>query len=213
VSNASTGQTGAAIVEECLSRGALVTFVHGPCCAQPNVPEGKSDALTTIEIETVGDALEILREELRGGNQQVCIHPMAVLDYLPERLNGGKIPSDKTSITLKLVRGPKIIEQVKQIAPAIILVGFKLESNCSDKSLVKQAEKLMGRSGAEFVVANDQARIKDGKHPALICRKTDKGIETIETEGKREIARVLCDQIQDLLMKKREGMPRTVWST
>jgi phosphopantothenoylcysteine synthetase/decarboxylase len=174
----------------------------------PIVPEGKSDSLTAVEIETVGDALEILREELRGGNKQVCIHPMAVLDYLPERLNGGKIPSDKTSITIKMVRGPKIIEQIKQIAPATILVGFKLESNCSDKFLKKQAENLMGRSGAELVVANDLSRIKEGKHPALICKRTDRDVETIEVEGKKEIARVLCDQIEGLLIEKREGIPR-----
>ena len=133
---------------------------------------------------------------------------MAVLDFLPERMNAGKIASDKPFINLKLIRGPKIIEQIKEIAPATLLVGFKLEANSTERELIKRAEDLMARTGAELVVANDQAKLRDGEHPALICKKTEGVTEFTKVGGKREIARVLCDEVDILLEKKQEGLPR-----
>jgi phosphopantothenoylcysteine synthetase/decarboxylase len=207
ISNESTGRLGTEIANELLNRGATVTFVHGKGSVTPEVRQFPEDRLCLLQAETISDLIGVLREELRGGKQQVCVHSMAVLDYLPERYDAGKIKSNRKSISLKLVAGPKVIEQVKNISPATLLVGFKLEVGVSDAELVRRSRELMDRSEAEIVVANDLALMKDGQHPAIICRREDEDLVTEKVEGKRAIAVLLSDLIENRLRTSNATAP------
>jgi phosphopantothenoylcysteine synthetase/decarboxylase len=197
ISNVSTGRLGAEIARECLARGASVTFAHGPGSRLPSPPEGTGDRLTLVEIDTLTNLMETLREELRGGKSQVCFHAMAVLDYIPDQKMPGKLSSDAETRTIMLHRSPKVIEQIKKIAPTVLLVGFKLEVGLSDEELEEAGQGLMSRTGAEIVVANDLERIQGGHHPARICYRRGDGIGVRSVDGKREIASALCDLVED----------------
>jgi len=195
ISNVSTGRLGAEIARELLARGASVTFAHGPGSVLPSSPEGTEGRLTLSQVDTLTSLLETLREELRGGKCQVCIHAMAVLDYLPEQRLDRKFSSSAETWTITLHRSPKVIEQIKNIAPMVLLVGFKLEVGKSDDELVEAGRDLMERTGAEIVVANDLSRIGSGHHPARIIVREGREVQVRAADGKREIARILCDQV------------------
>jgi phosphopantothenoylcysteine synthetase/decarboxylase len=197
ISNVSTGRLGAEIARECLQRGATVTFAHGPGSQLPSPPEGAEERLTLVPIENLTNLMETLREELRGGQTQVCFHAMAVLDYIPDRKLPGKLSSDAETWTVTLHRSPKVIEQIKKIAPAVLLVGFKLEVGLSDDDLDEAGRGLMARTGAEIVVANDLLRIGSGHHAARICYRSGERAGVRAADGKPQIARVLCDLVAD----------------
>jgi phosphopantothenoylcysteine synthetase/decarboxylase len=196
ISNVSTGKLGARIAEECLARGATVTLVHGPGSHLPVPPAETEERLILVEIDTMASLMEALREQLRGGNQQVCVHAMAVLDYVPEQTLPDKFSSESSTWTLNLVRSPKVIEQIKKISPTILLVGFKLEVGTSTEGLIRQAKALMDRAGAEIVVANDLSRIDEQHHPAIVCHQKEGRISARAVDGKPQIARAVCDLIQ-----------------
>ena len=53
------------------------------------------------------------------------ILPMAVADFEPEP-HSGKISSDRESLVVHCRRTPKVIRLVRDWAPSVYLVGFKL---------------------------------------------------------------------------------------
>lgn len=207
ISNVSTGTLGARIAEECLARGAIVTLLHGPGSHLPVPPPATEERFTLVEIDTMASLMEALREQLRGGKQQVCIHAMAVLDYVPEQTLPEKFSSESPTWTLKLVRSPKVIEQIRKISPATLLVGFKLEVGASTEGLIRQAKGLMDRAGAEIVVANDLSRIDEQHHPAIVCDRKEGRVSARAVDGKRQIARAVCDLIEVRLHPSRDQIP------
>jgi hypothetical protein len=88
----------------------------------------------------------------------------AVANIIPsiqwyEDLPGGKFPShlysEGSEIYIPFTIAPRVINKVRQVAPRVPLVGFKLLSNVSHEDLVSAAKTVMQESGATYVVAND----------------------------------------------------------
>ncbi len=213
--NRSSGRLGAEIAAECLRRGAYVSYFHGESALTPirlvkmnemQLPEEALGRLDLIEIETVQQLAGAIERELKEGYYDVAIHAMAVLDFIPdiESTQPGKKKSDMQEWTIKLVRTPKVIDMIKKISPATLLVGFKLEINITPEGLEESARKLMEHSGAEIVVANDIAHIKQsGYKCSLLERSEEEGRFTkIEVEGREETASALCDRIEEHLKRK-----------
>ncbi|MBM2835665.1 MAG: hypothetical protein HW406_2826 [Candidatus Brocadiaceae bacterium] len=170
ISNKSTGNLGAAIAIEALKRDACVTFVYGTGSSTPDITLllGKDYArrLTLIEIETIDDLLLTIREKLKGVSFDAVIHAMAVLDYSPEKQSEGKMASMKDTLTISLLKTPKVIKQIRTVWPHAFLIGFKLEVGLSRDELIEKASASMVESGADFVVANNQNEIVGDKHRA-----------------------------------------------
>ena len=85
----------------------------------------------------------------------IIIMAAAVSDYTPDNDFKSKIKSDKKSLTIRLKKAPKIIEQVRKFQKDALLIGFKAESNISKKSLIKSAQKKMKDIDANMMIAND----------------------------------------------------------
>lgn len=102
--------------------------------------------------------------------------------------NTTKISSYEPHLMTMLTLTPKVISQIKQMAPEVILVGFKLLEGVSKEELYKVASKLREKNNADYIVANDLAKIGKGKHWAMIIN--EKGIVE-ECETKKEIAQTL----------------------
>jgi phosphopantothenoylcysteine synthetase/decarboxylase len=194
ISNRSSGRLGRRIAIEALALGANVTFVTGPDGAVPqaaDVSEEEWSRLRIVPIVTVPDLMQVLEDELTGpAHYNAVVHAMAVLDYVPEHEEEGKVPSDRETWTLRLRRTPKVIRQIKVWSPRSFLVGFKLEVNKTDERLVEIATALLRTSKADIAVANDVDRIRDETHPALIVGRGGNVLARPAT--KSEIARDLC---------------------
>ena len=124
------------------------------------------------------------------------VHAMAVLDYEPEKTIKGKVKSDRKFWTLRLKRSPKVINEVKNVSPGILLVGFKLEHGKGISGLRKAAEGLLKKSGADFVVANDYGQIRKGNHKAVVF-----GLDgsRVPASGKENIAEAIVDCLKERL--------------
>lgn len=102
--------------------------------------------------------------------------------------NNTKISSYEQHLMTMLQLTPKVIGQIKQMAPETTLVGFKLLEGVSKDELYEVASKLRQKNQADFIVANDLAKIGNGKHWAMILNEN--GI-IVECTTKKEIAKAL----------------------
>ena len=96
-----------------------------------------------------------------------------------------KIPSSAGNPVIFLQPTPKVIPEVKKLAPETILVGFKLLDDVAHEELISVAERLMKKNDCDFVLANDYTTVKAGQHTGYLMDKNG-GIQTFV--GKPAIA-------------------------
>jgi phosphopantothenoylcysteine synthetase/decarboxylase len=192
IANKSTGQLGALIAEEALKRGADVTFIYGKDSQTPR-PSQDAERLRLVEVETVNDLIGAVREELGQAKYGAIIHAMAVLDYVPETYTSEKTPSGKDEWWIKLVRTPKVIRMMRDLAPEATLIGFKLEYRCSKEELIGRAHQSLMDNKADLVLANDLADIERGEHIGYLVGP--RGQVVTEAKGKEEIARKVVEAL------------------
>jgi len=148
ITNLSSGKTGVLLASELISAGAKVTIVYGPGNEKP--PNGAK----IINVTTSKEMFDATKNELKK-KFDVVIMAAAASDYTPESVSKSKIKSDKKSLTIRLKKTPKIIEQVRKFQKNVLLVGFKAESNISKSTLIKLAQKKMKDVDANIMIAND----------------------------------------------------------
>jgi len=203
VSNRSSGKLGRLLAVEALRHGAQVTFIRGPGSRRPDDGALTQEALTRLaltEIETVDDLLAAARRLVPTGGFDAILHPMAVLDYVPATYDAGKTPSGRDEWIIRLIRTPKVIERLRELAPDAFLVEFKLEVGLSRDELVKAAHESLLRYRADLVVANDLTRIDAERHPAYFIWPD--GTVERECTTKEEIAAGLVALIADQLRSR-----------
>lgn len=205
IANASTGRFSAEISEAALRRGAEVWHVSAPGAQRPLVrqavldlesgdPEGEFRRLEALrgeyqrlkgrlhlrilETGTVGEYASVLRSVLTGQRIDLAFLAMAVSDFEPEP-TGGKIRSDLAELVLRCRPAPKVIRSVKDWAPGVFLVGFKLLSGSTPEVLVEEALAACRANRADATVANDLRLLRAGRHTVHLVRPG----EPVETLG------------------------------
>ncbi len=148
ITNLSSGKTGVLLASELISAGAKVTLVYGPGNQEP--PKGAK----IINVATNKEMFDAAKNELKK-KFDIVIMAAAASDYTPEKPSKSKIKSDKKSLTIRLKKAPKIIDQVKKSQKDALLIGFKAETNLSKTALIKSAQKKMKETGADLIIAND----------------------------------------------------------
>ena len=148
ITNLSSGKTGVLLASELISAGAKVTLVYGPGNYKP--PKGAK----TINVTTNKEMFDATKKELKK-KFDIVIMAAAASDYTPEKISKSKIKSDKKSLTIRLKKAPKIIDQVKKSQKDALLIGFKAETNISKNALIKSAQKKIRDSNANIIIAND----------------------------------------------------------
>ena len=168
ITNVSTGRFAAAISESCLARGACVWHLHAPSAQLPLLrqarfdlerddPAGEFDRLRDLRREwqavrdrlhfvplksgTVADYAQSLHHLLLTQLIDVVFLAMAVSDYEPAPI-AGKLSSDESELLVRCGRTPKVIRSVRDLAPSVYLVGFKLLSRATTPELIRQARGL-----------------------------------------------------------------------
>lgn len=187
ISNIASGKTGFLLSEELKKSGARVTLVLGPVGEYHRPRQVK-----IIDYRYFGELEGILSKEIKTGKYDILIHAAAVSDFRPAVDLGVKIPSSKKAFNLKLAPTAKLIEKIKKLDPDIFLVGFKLQPQACQRSLLKNARGLIRKSRADLVVANTfngeayRAFIMDSKH---ICASVS---------DKKAMARKLVEVLESI---------------
>jgi phosphopantothenoylcysteine synthetase/decarboxylase len=166
IGNASSGRTGLLLARAFQAAGARVTLLLGPGRCEPT-----ADDRARLRVEpfvTFHDLRSALLRAAAGGTMDVLVHAAAVSDYEPVEARTDKIASDRDELVIRLRRTPKIVDEVRRLAPELILVKFKLEVGRSRAELLTVGEDARAASEAEFLVANDLALLTAERHPALV---------------------------------------------
>lgn len=200
ITNQSSGRTGILLAQEFVSTGAKVTLIYGPGNELP--PKGTK----VVRVETSREMLQAVRHEMKE-KFDIVILAAAVSDYTVERPSRTKTKSDSPSITLRMKKVPKIIDEIKKIQRDVFLVGFKAEANVPKKKLVDLSRKKLEDSRADMIVANDIGTRykKNPTHNNVIV--VDSKTELISGwKEKEKIAKFICKQIEQKYGRK-IGLP------
>ena len=105
---------------------------------------------------------------------------------------GKKISSYIEHPLILLKKTPKVLPQLKDFRPGILLVGFKLLSNVSKEELFSVARHLMEASRCDYVLANDYSTITPTQHIGFLLG-ADGSIQQFNT--KQNIAEGICREV------------------
>lgn len=144
LTNRSSGRTGVELAKEAYKQGAEVTLIHSKALNLMGIKEKR--------VETTREMIDACVNELRRGCD-VLISAAAISDFTVEP-SEVKIPSSG-DFHLHLVPTRKLIEEVRNEFPDLVIVGFKAETNVSKDELIRRAREKMERYNLEMVVAND----------------------------------------------------------
>ena len=217
ITNVSTGRFAAAISESCLARGACVWHLHAPSAQVPLMrqawfdlqcddPDGEFDRLRGLHEEwtgvrdrlhlvplkfaTVAEYKQTLQRIFTSQSIDVVFLAMAVSDYEPAPV-AGKVSSEESELVIRCGSTPKVIRLVRDWAPSVYLVGFKLLSRTSTPELIRQAEAAGQINRADLTVANDLQSLVAGRHRVHLVRAGHPP-ETLEP----------CDDLADRLVSR-----------
>lgn len=104
-----------------------------------------------------------------------------------------KISSDTEQLYLVLKKTPKVIQLIKQIQPETLLVGFKLLVDVSKQSLLATAQESIQNNQADYILANDLAKITENQHIGYLIDKDGQMLG--EKHTKQDIASLIVETI------------------
>ena len=212
ITNSSTGSLGKAI-GECFAGAAeeygieKIYYLHGLRAVVPDHP-----IIEKTPIEGVLDLKEKLTAILEREEIDVCIHAMAVSDYMVHQvttldkllgredpnntqdLSGNKISSDIDDLIIHMKRSPKVISEIKKVSPETRLVGFKLLSGVPHEELIDVGYRLLQKNSCDFVMANDLRGIHGDTHKGYLIH-ADKSYDSMETNS--EIAQMILRRVTE----------------
>ncbi|MFB6082722.1 MAG: bifunctional phosphopantothenoylcysteine decarboxylase/phosphopantothenate--cysteine ligase CoaBC [Halorientalis sp.] len=161
LSNRASGRTGRAVARACHVRGADVTLVHD------------GDDVHYADVESVESAAEMLEAvQAHADDADALVSAAAISDYTVEAADE-KIKSGQDRLTLELTPTPKLIDTVRETHPDLPIVGFKVETEGDEATLVERARETMERAGLAFVVGNRADVMGETETRALVIREDD----------------------------------------
>lgn len=196
LTNRSSGRMGVALVEEARDRGADVTLVAGVLAVPP--PSG-----VRVISATTAEAMhaEVLA---RMEDADVLVMAAAVADFRPARPATRKIKKGDGLSAIELEPTVDILKAVSVVRrPGQLLVGFALETN---DGLAGALAKLTGK-GLDLLALNnplDPGSEFGGETNRVTLLRPDREPEELPLLSKREVARVMLDQVRDRL---KSGLP------
>lgn len=131
----------------------------------------------TSSIVTTDDLIQSLRAALKDENVKAIIMNAAICDFVMNSPSGEPRLSSKETYNTRLIGvSEKIIDQVKEERPDIILAGFKTTKDASYPAMLSKAFAQVANSGVDFCFANDV-----GTHVNALV-----GVDGVITKGSRE---------------------------
>jgi len=186
ITNLSTGKTGTALASELVSAGAKVTLVYGPGTSHP--PKCK-----IISVNTVTEMFNAVKKELKK-KYDIVILAAAASDYIPK--NSKRKLNSKNPLTIKLAQAPKIIDFVKKWQNDVFLVGFKAETDVSQRELIARTRRKLKECKADLMAANDiGSKYTDSNYNEIILVDAENVVKTGK-RTKQKIAKIILKNIE-----------------
>jgi phosphopantothenate-cysteine ligase len=201
ITNMSTGKLGAKIANKLVKNiSEYDTIIY--VCHKNSIKPRKNNKIIIEECTDTSSVQEKITElsSIYKDNVKLFIHSMAISDYTVEGAyidvgdyNGmvlesidtsSKMDSSKTEVYIRLVKIPKILDDLKEQFPEAKLISFKLKNNINKEDLLDIASKQLKRTHSDYVIANDLVDIKAGNH---IAYAISRHISPIELKGKKAI--------------------------
>ncbi|WP_113708528.1 phosphopantothenoylcysteine decarboxylase [Bacillus cereus] len=205
--NLAKGTIGRMIAEEAMSKGAHVIYLHGYFAEKP---DAASAQLELHPFEGIIDLQDKMKSIITHEKIDAVIMAAAGSDWIVEKIcdqdgnildMNGKISSDIAPI-IHFQKAPKVLKQIKQWDPEIVLVGFKLESDINEKELIQRASERMAQSKANLMVANSPHSLYSH---AAIHHVVDEEGAVFVCEGKKETAKEIINSLERLCNRVEEG--------
>jgi len=195
LSNASSGKMGYEIAREAASRGADVTLISGPVQLVP--PAG-------VRVVKVRTAAEMEREVLGAyPGSGLVIMAAAVSDFRFTGTARQKIGKRGLAGKVDLVETRDILKTLGARKKGKVLVGFAAET----EKTVPHAVRKMKEKKLDLIVANNVGEegigFESDDNKVFIVRPDGKVLPT-DKMSKREISRVVLDQIEAVIEEKRK---------
>lgn len=184
ISNTATGTTGILLANALSRLGSRVTLLLGPGAAYD-----LKDTVRVIRFRFFEELEKMMARELSTGEYAVIIHSAAVSDYRLEKTFNTKLSSNRNDLCLKLVKTPKLIQQIKKIDPLILAIGFKFQPQAEKTALLKKARSLQKQAHLDIVIANT---VIADKYRGYIVNHE---IVSKEFKNKKDLTRNLIDHI------------------
>ncbi len=112
----------------------------------------------------------------------------------------GKLSSGMTDPLILLERTPKVLPQLRELAPDAVIVGFKLLSNVSKDDLLDTALRLLQNNGCDYVLANDAAEVSAERHVGYLLNGERR---YVRYETKRDIAKGIAETVKKEMQKRK----------
>ncbi len=193
LSNRSSGKMGIALAREAHRRGAIVTLVHGPLGARPQVPAG----VACVAVTTAKQMFDAVLARAEGRACDVAIMAAAVADYRPSSVAPEKLKKADAARSLELVPNQDILKELgtrRACAGAPFLVGFAVETG-DVAALLAEARRKLAAKNADLLVGNmaKDSFDRDTNRVWIVAR--DGREEHVGTASKRAIARRILDAV------------------
>lgn len=190
ITNKSSGKMGMALAEAALAMGAEVTLIYGPGSEIPPA------SAKVINVETSREMYQAVETELRAPGYHLVIAAAAVGDWTVDNRQEKKIPTqDKAELTLHLKPTVKIVDRVKNLSPASVLVCFRAVTGLTDEELLKNGIARMEKAKADFIVVNDVSRTGAGfdvdTNEVFVIKKNNEHIHVPRSSKKRVAETIL----------------------
>lgn len=156
ISNRSSGKMGAELAKAALIEGAEVTLVTG---AHRVTYPHQTNIIAVESCEEMKDAVEA---ELSKHSYDIMLAAAAVSDWRPETKSDGKISTDQSSFTLKLIPTPKIIDTVKEISPETFLTAFRAIPADDIHKMRENGYKRLLKANADLIAINPIGEVDTG---------------------------------------------------
>ena len=151
ISAHSSGRTGAHIAEALNPHRVLLL----------GSPEACLRASERVQTATYGDTLDLMqmmKDWVTMHPDGIVVHASAVGDYMADPddpASQGKLASGQSSLSLRLVPTPKILDEIKQWSPQVFLASFKAAPPQTDATgLEALARSQAARTRSDMVFAN-----------------------------------------------------------
>ena len=158
-----------------------------------------------IEYDTFDSYREKLTDLLKKEKFDIIVLAAAVSDYGVKEVFNGKYRSREDEMTIQLVKLPKVITEVRELAKDSVLCGFKLLVNSTDEELMEAIQKQFDENGIDLCVGNDLRDIKNDNHRLTIVEdKNYGGSKSIYTKNESEcdLSDIVCRHCIDVYNKK-----------
>lgn len=193
ITNSSSGRLGAVIAEQMLQNGHNIVYVHGKKAILPSgcyerysitgvrdLQRTMKDILTTQKIDVVIHAMAVSDYFVdyvttpAAAAMGIALEGYTNADDIQDSIlsgeyrldNSAKISSDEEALMVILKKSPKVIQEIKQWAPNVTLIGFKLLANVTYDELEAAARKQLKTCQSDLVITNDLQYINANQHAA-----------------------------------------------